>query len=116
MKKLALVSLALVILFVSGCASVSIARGPAFKGLMCEDNSQTIGLYATRTGLYFLTFPLWTEGGRDVNINETVADLATEAKGQGATKLNTVVSQEDSYCFPWIFWIKSARVSATAGR
>lgn len=116
MKKCTLITLALIMLFVAGCANVSTARSSSFKGLPCEDNSQSIGLYATRTGLYFITFPLWTEGGRDVDVNETVADLATAAKGQGATKLYTVVSQEDSYCFPWIFWLKTARVSATAGR
>ena len=114
MKKLVLVALALLILVVSGCASVSTARTNAFKGLTCEDKSPTVGLYATRSGLYFITFPLWTEGGRDVDVHETVSDLATAAKGQGYTRLDNVVMHEDSYVFPYIFWIKGASVSATA--
>ena len=114
MKKLVLVALALAILVVTGCASVSTARTNAFKGLSCEDKSPTVALYATRTGLYFITFPLWTENGRDVDVHETLSDLATEARGQGYTTLNTVVCAEAPYSFPWIFWIKTAHVSATA--
>ena len=114
MKKLVLVALALVILVVTGCASVSTGRTNAFKGLACEDKSPTVALCATRTGLYFITFPLWTENGRDVDVHETLSDLCTEAKGQGYTKLNTVVSSEEPYFFPYILWIKTCTVSATA--
>ena len=116
MKKLTLIALALIVLAISGCAGVSTARSTAFNGMTCEDGSPTIGLYAYRWGLYFVTFPLWTEGGREVSFHETLSDLTKAAKAQGATKLHTVVAEDPEYVFPNIFWIKRASVSATAGK
>ena len=116
MKKTMLVVLALLVVVISGCANISTARTNAFNRMVCEDNSSSIGLYATRSGLYFITFPLWTEGGRDVNYQETLSDLTKAATAQGYTKLYTVVAEDEEYEFPNIFWIKTASVSATVAK
>ncbi|MBO7435007.1 hypothetical protein J6U76_03310 [bacterium] len=118
MKKVVLSLVLLAVVFLAGCADVSIAKNSSFRTMPCDGN-QSIGLYAYRSGLYFLpTYPLWTEGGREVNFNETLADLTAQAKGQGAGSLNTVVAQEESTWLPFTFvlWYKKATVSATASK
>ena len=118
MKKVVLSLVLLAALVLAGCADVSIAKNSAFRGMPCDGN-QSIGLLASRNGLYFLpTYPLWTEGGREVNFNETLADLTLKAKGQGATQITTVVPQEESVWLPFTFvlWYKKCTVSATASK
>ena len=118
MKKVVLSLVLLAMLVLAGCADVSIAKYSAFRDMPC-DGGKAIGLFASRSGLYFLpTIPLWTEGGREVNFNETLSDLTLQAKAQGAVSLNTVVAKEDSYWLPFTFvlWYKKATVSATVSR
>lgn len=118
MKKVVLSLVLLAALFLAGCADVSIAKNSSFRS-MPADGNQSIGLLASRSGLYFLpTYPLWTDGGREVNFNETLADLTAAAKAQGATQLATVVPQEQSMWLPFTFvlWYKKATVSATASK
>ena len=119
MKKVVLSLVLLAVLFLAGCASVSTAPNTSFRGMPCEGSTPTIGLLASRSGLYFLpTYPLWTEGSREVNFKETLADLTKQATAEGATKLNTVVPQEESVWLPFTFvlWYKKCTVSATATR
>ena len=118
MKKVVLSLVLLATLVLAGCADVSVAKSSAFRGMPCDGN-QSIGLLASRCGLYFLpTYPLWTEGGREVNFNETLYDLTAKAKAEGATQITTVVPQEESIWLPFTFvlWYKKATVSATVSR
>lgn len=118
MKKVVLSLVLLTVLVLAGCADVSVAKNSAFRTMPCDGN-QSIGLLASRSGLYFLpTYPLWTEGGREVNFEQTLLDLTSKAKAEGATKLTTVVPREESIWLPFTFvlWYKKATVSATASR
>ncbi len=119
MKKVVLSLVLLTVLVLAGCASVSTASQASFRGMSCEGSAPTKGYLASRSGLYFLpTYPLWTDESREVNFKETLADLTKQATADGATKLNTVVPQEESVWLPFTFvlWYKKCTVSATATR
>lgn len=118
MKKVVLSLVLLAVLVLAGCADVSVAKNSAFRTMPCDGN-QSIGLLASRSGLYFLpTYPLWTDGGREVNFHETLSDLTAAARAQGATQITTVVPREESVWLPFTFvlWYKKATVSAIASK
>lgn len=120
-KVLCTVALLATVLLV-GCADISLAKSSAFNGMSADNNSQSVGLLASRSGLYCINYPLWTADGffgkGAVDYNATLTDLTKEARRLGTDKLTTIVPTEESIWIAptFVLFYKKSTVAATCSK